>query len=312
MFPTRILRSATIKAPLLQTSQPVTRLHFFQLSRHNVARRTYNGGRSRYQRFQQGSSFFQRWASRPTFFYEVTGVGCAVGGFYVYNLEVVPVSGRRRFNIVSPELEKGTAKEQYQVIMQEYQDQILPEWDTRTRQVQKVLDRLIPSSGLTGEKWEVHVIDDPQKNAFVLPGGKVFVFSGILPICAGEDGLAVVLGHEIAHNLAHHAAERMSSSLFLIILTQLISLFYGIPPSFSMTLTDIAFARPGSRKQEAEADYIGLMMMAQSCYNPEAAVGIWQRMEESERAEPPQFLSTHPSHHNRQQKIREWQAPRSA
>jgi predicted Zn-dependent protease len=71
---------------------------------------------------------------------------------------------------VSPELEEGTAKEQYQVIMQEYQDQILPEWDTRTRQVQKVLGRLIPSSGLTGEKWEAHVIDDPQKNAFVLPG----------------------------------------------------------------------------------------------------------------------------------------------
>lgn len=127
MLPTRVLYSATTRAPLLRTPRLVTRLHLFPQSRDSVTRRNYYRERPRYQRFQQKSSFINKWAGRPTFFYEVTGVGCLVGGFCVYNLEVVPVSGRRRFNVVSPELEEGIAQEQYQVIMREYRNKILPE-----------------------------------------------------------------------------------------------------------------------------------------------------------------------------------------
>lgn len=82
--------------------------------------------------------------------------------------------------------------------------------------VQRVMDRLIPASGLEGKEWEVHVIESDEKNAFVIPGGKVFVYSGILPIAKNDDGLAAILGHEIAHNLAGHAAEHMSSVVYLI------------------------------------------------------------------------------------------------
>ncbi|GME21867.1 mitochondrial metalloendopeptidase oma1 [Neofusicoccum parvum] len=214
-----------------------------------------------YSRFQQAGNIFTRWAARPTFYYEIGGLGAAVGGFYVYNLEVVPVSGRRRFNVVSPEIEQSMSKEMYNQVLQEYHGRILPPWDRRVRMVQRVLDRLIPASGLTDENWEVHVIDDPQKNAFVIPGGKVFVFSGILPICQNEDGLAAVLGHEIAHNVAHHAAERMSQSIFVLTAVLAIDIFLGGTGGLTRMLLDLTFMKPGSRSQESEADFIGLSVL---------------------------------------------------
>lgn len=141
--------------------------------------------------------------------------------------------------------------------------------------VNKVLARLIPAAGLEGQNWEVQVIDDAEeKNAFVLPGNKVFVFSGILPICAGEDGLAAVLGHEIAHNIAHHSAEKLSQMAYLIPIALLLSGTFDISGSLAQFILDIALERPGSRKMEAEADHIGLLMMAQACYDPSAAVGL--------------------------------------
>ncbi|OCK77172.1 hypothetical protein K432DRAFT_384901 [Lepidopterella palustris CBS 459.81] len=310
MFCTPFSRCAPLVAPLVQTLRPRPLSAVLSSPKNIVAYRLYRGipqRRLQYQRFGAGGpNFWQRWAGRSTFYYEVAAVGGVGGALYVYNLETVPVSGRRRFNCISPATEEATAKQFFEEIMQEYQDQILSQWDPRTRRVQRVLDRLIPASGLTGENWEVHVIDSPERNAFVIPGGKVFVFSGILPICQNEDGIAAVLGHEIAHNVAHHSAERMSQSFVLLALVQIAAFFYGVPASFGSLISEIAFSRPGSRMQEAEADYIGLMMMAQSCYNPEAAVGLWERMAMAERGGPPQFLSTHPSNYNRQQKIKEW------
>ena len=125
-------------------------------------------------------------------------------------------------------------------------------------------------------------------NAFVIPGGKVFVYSGILPVAKNDDGLAAILGHEIAHNLARHAAEHMSS---LIMLAPVRWMFIfldstGYTMGLGRVLGDIAMelgiARPASRKQESEADYIGLMMMAKSCYDPGEAVKVWERMEKAQ------------------------------
>ena len=115
-----------------------------------------------------------------------------------------------------------------------------------------------------------------------------------------------MLGHEIAHNVAHHAAERMSQSVMLLPLGIIAFIAGGIDPSIFRAGTSLAFTLPGSRKQEAEADYIGLLMMAESCYDPSAALGLWERMEKQEQGTPPQFLSTHPSSHNRLDKIRDW------
>lgn len=169
--------------------------------------------------------------------------------------------------------------------------------------VKRVMQRLIPVSGMEDSAWEVFVIDDPsQANAFVLPGGKVFVFSGIIPIARSEDGLAAVLGHEIAHNLAEHIGERMSGQIGVNILlgsVVLLTAFWGGAllgtQLFGGTLLDLLFSRPMGRRQESEADYIGLMMMAEACYDPEAALTFWQRMEAHSQGSPPEWMSTHPS-----------------
>jgi predicted Zn-dependent protease len=272
-----------------------------------------------YQRFQQkGPGLLHRWAARPTFYYEVGGIAATGAGFYVYNLEEVPVSKRRRFNILPPEWEAAMGAATYEQILQEFGPQILPVHRPEHRLVKRVLDRLIPHSGLADDgnsTWEVHVINDPRQiNAFVIPGNKVFVFTGILGICETEDGLAAVLGHEIAHNVAHHTAERVSQLALLlpifapiyIGLTGMLGYDFGIT-GFIM---NSAFRLPGSRASEAEADYIGLLMMAASCYDPSQALRFWQRMELVEKAQgggaPPEFLSTHPSNHNRIEKIRGW------
>jgi metalloendopeptidase OMA1, mitochondrial len=252
--------------------------------------------------------------------------------FYWYNTQVVPVSGRKQFNAFSDAQVRKIVHAQYQRVIQDLEKQgkhFLPDWDWRTRMVKAVMKRLIPVSGMEDEEWEVRVIDDPgtcevpenhagwsgpfikrffdagTANAFVLPGGKVFVFSGIFNMLRNDNGLATVLGHEIAHNLADHIAERMSSAIgenILLGSALLLSLsvgagFIGIWLFGDLAL-DLFFGLPMGRLQESEADYIGLMMMAEACYDPREAVGFWQRMEQyqgNRNMEPPEWMSTHPS-----------------
>ena len=124
-----------------------------------------------YNRFSRAQTIKLLWQNSPGFRYGVGAAGTGAVGFVGYNLETVPVSGRKRFNWVTPEYEEQMGMEQYEQVMREFGSQILPEWHPRTKYVQRVLDRLIPSSGLEGQKWEVNVIDDlKQMNAFVIPG----------------------------------------------------------------------------------------------------------------------------------------------
>jgi hypothetical protein len=123
-----------------------------------------------YSRFQQSSTLFYRWAARPTFYYEIGGLSLCCAGFYAFNLETVPVSGRKRFNFITPDQEASVSQQQYSLIMQQYRGKFLPESDKRVRRVRHVLERLIPSSGMTGLDWEVHVIESDEPNAFVIPG----------------------------------------------------------------------------------------------------------------------------------------------
>ncbi|CAI6334363.1 unnamed protein product [Periconia digitata] len=277
--------------------------------------------------------FFLRWASRPTFYRDIAVISGGAGAAYLFNLEEVPISGRRRFNIVSPAIEAWVGKTSVDAVREQYQGRFLPETDPRVRLVQKVLDRLVPyahRAGLHDVDWEVNVIDSSEVNAFVAPGGKVFVFTGILPMCRDEDGIAAVLGHEIAHVVAHHSAyaflhtpshspqnktpmstntkysEQLSRSP-IVGLGALALMSIDLSLATSMMLVNLFLSWPGSRKQEAEADYIGLLMMAESCYRPEAAMELWNRMERAAGGNsPPQILSTHPSNHNREETIREW------
>ena len=199
------------------------------------------------------------------------------------------------------------ADSEYRSVMRLYEREILPPSHPHSEMVNKVLARLVTAAGLEGQNWEVKVIDDPkQSNAFVLPGNKVFVFSGILPVCAGEDGLAAVLGHEIAHNIAHHTGEKLSQMFILIPIALLLTWTFDISGSVSQWIMSIALERPGSRKMESEADYIGLLMMAQACYDPSAAVALWERAMKKTQHAMPQILSTHPASKNRMTVIQKW------
>ncbi|KAF3914196.1 hypothetical protein ABW20_dc0102447 [Dactylellina cionopaga] len=247
------------------------------------------------------------WAARPTFALEVAGLIGSAGAFYVYHLERVPISNRLRFNIISPRAENQLGEWQYEQTMETYKEYILPESDPRVIQVRKVFERLLPNSGLpvTEEVLKrVTVIDQPDEvNAFVIPGGGLFVFTGMLSLCFDDDDvLAAVLGHEIGHNVARHIAESLSRDMFLLAVAWFVERVYNIPGTYSQRLVQQAIDRPKSRAQESEADRIGLMIMAKSCFDPRGAVTLWERMqilEEYYEAVPEEY-STHPSSCRRQ------------
>lgn len=153
-----------------------------------------------------------------------------------------------------------TSEQAYRETLQEYRDQLVPEWHPIHQQVERVLNRLIPHTGLTSQvQWKVHVINNKEKQAFVLPGGKVFVHTGILPVTKDDDGLATVLGHEIAHNIAKHPAERLSGSGIVMLIGYVATFLLGVG-DFGLTrmAIDLGFNMPNGRKQETEADFIGL------------------------------------------------------
>ncbi|KAI9223503.1 peptidase family M48-domain-containing protein [Blastocladiella britannica] len=225
------------------------------------------------------------------------------GAYYVAHLEEVPLSGRRRFMDCTPEMESLMAKEAYSEIMAEYKGRFLPSYHPYSLMVKKVAQRIVQAAGMEDVGWEFHVIDSKELNAFVLPGGKVFVFTGILPVCGNESGLAAVLGHEIAHQLARHSAEKMSFTKILMLGQIMISVVFDASMSLSRMITQLGVLLPFSRKMENEADQIGLLLMAQACYDPREAVGFWRRMAEASKGGPPEFLSTHPASGSRIERI---------
>jgi len=165
-------------------------------------------------------------------------------------------------------------------------------------------------------RWEFTVIDDAgQANAFALPGGKVAVYTGLYPVAQDTCALAAVMAHEVAHALARHGAERMSQSQLLQIGAVGLAIGLGGQSAAVRNTAMQAFGLgaqvgvmlPFSRSQEAEADHIGLILMARAGYDPTCALTLWERMEaRSEGAQPLEFLSTHPGYGTRQEHIRKW------
>ncbi|GAA6014884.1 hypothetical protein JCM11491_002148 [Sporobolomyces phaffii] len=238
------------------------------------------------------------------------------GAYYVVHLEQVPETGRWRFMDVSPATERDMASQGFADVMREYGDRVVPANHPHARLVRSVVERIVESNRLEtgnehqdGRGWEVFVVQDDQtQNAFVIPGGKIFVFSGILPIAQDEDGLAVILGHEIAHQVARHSAERLSSMKVLVALSYLLTTV-GIDLGLSRVLLNVGMTLPNSRKNESEADLIGLRLANNACFNPLAAEQLWKRMDAASGGGGGgslDFLSTHPSSSNRSVKVREW------
>lgn len=163
-------------------------------------------------------------------------------------------------------------------------------------------------------KWEFNLIEDDETvNAWVLPGGKAAVYTGILPYTRDEAGLAVVLGHEVAHAMANHGNERMSNELLAQLGGTALSIALSKNPQMTQQIfmtafgigANVGFLLPHSRLQESEADKIGLILMARAGYDPNEAIAFWERMSQQERATPPEFLSSHPAPVTRIRQIRE-------
>jgi len=166
---------------------------------------------------------------------------------------------------------------------------------------------------LDGYEWEFNLVEDPNLNAWCMPGGKVVVYTGILPVAQSEAGLAVVLGHEIAHAFARHGAERMSQGLLVELGDVALSTAMKDHPEFTKNLfmqsygigTQLGMLKY-SRTHESEADHLGLIFMAMAGYNPQEAISFWQRMAAQKTgARPPEFLSTHPADETRIQNLKE-------
>lgn len=164
--------------------------------------------------------------------------------------------------------------------------------------------------------WEFTVIDDLKTvNAFALPGGKVVVYTGILPLTKDEEGLATVLGHEIGHAIARHGVERMSTGTLAQLGASSLEILLGgggneqerglIHQAFGIG-TNVGVMLPFERSQESEADHIGLDLMAMAGYNPEGAIPFWERMAAESKNHSPEFLSTHPADQRRIDQIRLW------
>ncbi len=212
-----------------------------------------------------------------------------------------PVTGRSSLNLFSAQDDIQLGREAYAQVKR---DAKLVTSGPRLEMVERAMTRLTAVADDKGFEWEVCLIQDDQTvNAFALPGGKMAVYTGILPICEDETGLAVVMGHEIGHVVAQHGTERMTTSLPIDLVLSLVNL--GDYTQLAQRSLDVLINLPFGRRQESEADTIGLVYMARAGYDPRAAISFWERREASGNGGPPEFLSTHPSHETRIEDLRE-------
>jgi predicted Zn-dependent protease len=216
--------------------------------------------------------------------------------------QTTPVTGRSSLNFFSAQDDVQLGREAFAQVVQ---SQPIVETGQQREMVERVMRRLVAVADDQGFEWQVELIDDAQTaNAFALPGGKMAVYTGILPITQTETGLAVVMGHEIGHVVARHGTERVSMAMPVETLQQLVDL--GNYAQIASVGLDVLLHMPWGRKQESEADEIGLVYMARAGYDPREALTFWERMESaSQGGGPPEFLSTHPSHETRIERLRE-------
>ena len=184
------------------------------------------------------------------------------------------------------------------------------------RRIQKAVEKYGADHDidLEGYQWEFNLVEDASANAWAMPGGKIVVYTGLLPLTRDENGLAVVIGHEVGHVFARHGSERMSQSLVFEMGGIALSEALKTRPAQTQELfmqayglgAQVGVLLPFSRKHEYEADHLGLIFMAMAGYDPHAAVGFWERMiAEKQGGSPPELLSTHPADENRIAKIKE-------
>jgi predicted Zn-dependent protease len=237
-------------------------------------------------------------------------VACALA-MLLAACQTVPLTGRHQLILVSEEQELSLGAEAYKKTLNESK---LSGDAAASAMVRRVGERIAQVADRPDYKWEFNLVEDQTPNAFCLPGGKVVVYTGILPFTKDEAGLAVVVGHEVAHALARHGAERMSTGELAGIAGQTAAVIFGggnpetekqVEQAFGIG-SNVGLILPFSRHQESEADQIGLLLMAEAGYDPRQSIEFWTRMEQGKDGAPPEFLSTHPNDKTRIKRIEGW------
>jgi predicted Zn-dependent protease len=249
-------------------------------------------------------------------------IALLIGGLFMYACATVPVTGRNQLSLISNAELMPMAYEQYREVIAKGPISTNAQQTAMIKRVgvniQKAVEQYMAdknlSSQLDGFAWEFNLIDDPTVNAWCMPGGKVAFYTGILPICKDELGVAVVMGHEVAHAIANHGRERMSQQMFAQFGLSTLGALMGQNPTAGNELlmqaigagTNIGMLK-FSRQHESEADKMGLIFMAMAGYDPNEAPKFWERMRALSGGQaPPEFLSTHPSHETRVRDLNSW------
>ena len=232
------------------------------------------------------------------------------------------VTGRKQLDLVSETELQNLATQEYQAFLNN--NNVINSSNNRdaemVRRVGSRISAAITSfydkkgytAVLDGYRWEFNLVDNKEANAWCMPGGKVVVYTGLLPFTQNEAGLAIVMGHEIAHAVAQHGSERMSQALLQQLGGIALQVAVANKPAETQNLFMTAYGigstvggiLPFSRKEESEADKYGLYFAAMGGYNPQEAIPFWERMTAAGGAKPPEFLSTHPSDQARMEKIK--------
>jgi predicted Zn-dependent protease len=232
----------------------------------------------------------------------------------------VEITGRKQFNIVPDSTMNSMSFQSYGEFLSTHKLSTNASQANMVKRVggniQNAVEQYCKRNNITdrldGYEWEFNLVEEPNVNAWCMPGGKVVVYTGILPIAQGEAGLAVVMGHEIAHAFAKHGAERMSQGLLVELGGVALSTALKDKPELTKDLFMQSYGIGStlgvlkySRVHESEADHLGLIFMAMAGYNPEEAISFWQRMAAQKTgAQPPEFLSTHPADQTRIQDLK--------
>ena len=233
----------------------------------------------------------------------------------VYYCSTVPITGRSQLSLISASEMNAMSFAQYGEFLRQNKLSTNQNSVNMVKRIGGKIQRSVETyfaqnnlpQELEGYAWEFNLVESPDVNAWCMPGGKVVVYTGILPITIDETGLAVVMGHEIAHAVAQHGAERMSQGLLQQLGGVALSVALQKEPTTTQNIfmtaygvgTTVGVMLPFSRTQESEADRLGLIFMAMAGYNPNASVDFWTRMAAQGGGKPPEFLSTHPSDETR-------------
>ena len=254
-------------------------------------------------------------------------IGCSCCGYFLPSCGTVPITERRQLTLYPESVINRQAAKAYENFKKKSKSKLITSG--------KELDNIIKIGGKIENAvtaffrsknesdptknfdWEYILVDNKKvKNAWCMPGGKIAVFSGILDVAKNNDGLATIMGHEIAHAVAKHSVERMSQAMAVNVGTQVADILLGgqisrtrntVGRATGMDIFQLGIMNPFGRKQETEADYLGLIFSSLAGYDIRESVPLWERMSEKNKGkEPPEFLNTHPSSSKRIENLKNW------